>query len=142
MPERIETAQIREVDTDDLEIDDRFPGTFGFHVLLTRDPGPEWGVELDAIYEGERYSGKPPLIFNGDRLTIYYLPRYASDLPHYFAFLNGVVNETNRAVDLRNSVLPDEERERQEFRARLRDAAANLKAGDVRALPPPTTGRR
>ncbi len=126
MPERIETAQIQKVDTDTLEIDDRFPGTFGFHVLLTRDAGPEWGVELDAIYESTRYSGKPPLIYNGDRLTIYYLPRYAPDLPHYLTFLNGVVEETNKAVQLRNSVLPDEERSREEFRAKLRDAAARL----------------
>ena len=126
MPERIETAQIKAVDTDDLDIDDRFPGTFGFHVLLTRDAGPEWGVELDAVYESTRYSGKPPLIYGGERLTIYYLPRYAPDLPHYLQFLSGVVDETNRAVELRNSVLPDEERARDDFRAKLRDAAAQL----------------
>ena len=129
MPERIETAQIQKVDTDNLEIDDRFPGTFGFHVLLTRDAGLEWGVELDAIYESTRYSGKPPLLYGGDKLTIYYLPRYAPDLPHYLHFLGGVVDETNKAVELRNSVLPDEERERAEFRAKLRDAAAQLNRG-------------
>ena len=129
MPERIATAQISDVDTDALEIDDRFPGTFGFHVLLTHDPGVEWGVEFDAVYESARYSGKPPILFGGEKLTVYYLPRYVGDLPRYLGFLNGIVTETNRAVELRNSVLPNEERERLEFREKLRAAAAQLKLG-------------
>lgn len=122
MPERIETADIREIDTESIDIDDRYPGTFGFHVLLTRNPGMEWGVEFDASYESARYSGKPPVHFEGDRLTAYYLPRYADDLPAFAGFLAGIVRQTNKAVELRNSVLPDEEREKQMFRARLRDA--------------------
>jgi hypothetical protein len=41
--------------------------------------------------------------------------------------LTGIVAETNRAVDLRNRVLPDEERVKQEFRSKLKEVASQLK---------------
>jgi hypothetical protein len=126
MPERIQTADIKQIDANTLDIDDRYPGAFGFHVNLTCDPGVEWGVELEAAYEGARYPGKPPVVFDGNRLTIYYLPRYGSDLPNYLRFLAGIIAETNRSVQLRNSVLPDEEKVKDDFRTQLRSAAAAL----------------
>ena len=123
MPERIETAQIAGVDADVLEIDDTYPGTLGFYVRLSRDPGAEWAVEFNAAYESARYPGKPPVTYRGDTLCVFYLPRYADDLPNYLKFLLGIVRETNHSVDLRNRALPDEEKEKTEFRAKLREAA-------------------
>ncbi len=123
MPERIQTAQIKSLDAENLEIDDAYPGTLGFTVRLSRDPGPEWGVEFQAAYDSAYYLGKPPVVYRGDTVGVFYLPRYAGDLNSYLRFLVGVVQDTNQAVDLRNSVLPDEEDEKANFRAQLREAA-------------------
>ena len=123
MPERIETAQIAAIESDVLEIDDTYPGTLGFYVRLSRDPGAEWVVEFHAAYDTARYPGKPPVTYRGDTLCVAYLPRYADELPDFLKFLSGVVRETNQAVELRNSALPDEEKEKADFRAKLREAA-------------------
>lgn len=127
MPERIETAAIAGVDTETIEIDDTYPGTYGFDVRLSRDPGPEWAVEFDAAYSTAVYPGKPPVEFHGDVLRVFYLPRYANDLPRFLKFLERQVAETNQAVERRNSILPDEEKQKQDFRQKLRDAARVLK---------------
>lgn len=123
MPERIETAQIAAINSDVLEIDDAYPGTFGFYVRLSRDPGEEWAVEFHTAYDTARYPGKPPITYRGDTLCVFYLPRYADELGQYLQFLGGIVRETNHAVDLRNRALPDEEKEKTDFRAKLREAA-------------------
>lgn len=123
MPERIETAQITAIESNVLEMNDTYPGTFGFYVRLSRDPGAEWAVEFDSAYEAARYPGKPPVTYRGDTLCVFYLPRYADELSQYLQFLGGVVRDTNQSVDLRNSALPDEEKEKTDFRAKLRDAA-------------------
>lgn len=122
MPERIETANIVGVD-DQIEINDEYPGTYGFRVKLSRDPGPEWGVEFDSAYEVARYPGKPPVEFHGDSLSVFYLARYADDLPNFLRFLQRTIVQTNKAVEQRNAVLPDEEAQKQTFRQRLRDTA-------------------
>jgi hypothetical protein len=123
MPERIETATISSVESETLEIDDAYPGTYGFYVRLTRDPGTEWAQEFEAVYEGSAYPGKPPIAFRGDTLCVFFLPRYADELPKYLRFLDRVVVETNKAVEKRNSVLPDEAKEKEAFRQKLQEAA-------------------
>ena len=127
MPERIETAQIVALDPEALESDDAFPGAYGFRVHLSCDPGPEWAAELDSVYDAAAYPGKPPVVFRGDTLCVFYLPRYAADLPRYLRFLQGVVAETNRAVNKRNAALPDEETQKEAFRQQLRALARALK---------------
>jgi hypothetical protein len=126
MPERIATATISGVESETLEIDDTYPGTYGFYVRLSRDPGPEWAAEFQAVYDTTRYPAKPPVEFRGDTLAVFYLPRYASDLPEYLRLLEQIVTETNRAVEKRNSVLPDEEKQKQAFRDCLRKAAQDF----------------
>lgn len=127
MPERIPTAEIAAVDAETLEIDDTYPGTYGFTIRLTCNPGPEWDEEFVAVYDAAEYPGKPPVLWHGDRLTIFYLPRYADDLPSYLRFLEQMIARTNRAVEKRNSVLPHEEQRMEAFRQALRDAAKNLR---------------
>ncbi len=129
MPERIETANITAIETDALEIDDAYPGAYGFYVRLSRDPGAEWATEFESAYDAAGYPGKPPIAFRGDTLCVFYLPRYADDLPSYLRFLHSIVNLTNQSVEKRNSILPDEEREKTEFRARLRAAAEAFTRG-------------
>lgn len=126
MPERILTADIAAIDPEGLEIDDTYPGTYGFTVRLSCDPGPEWDEEFVAVYENAEYPGKPPVVWHGDRLTVFYLPRYADDLPAYLRFLEQMIARTNRAVEKRNSALPQEEQRKESFRQRLREAARNL----------------
>jgi len=111
-----------------VELDDAFPGTYGFIARLSRDPGPEWGVEFNAAYDVAVYAGKPPVIPHADTLRVFYLPRYASELPAYLRFLTRIVKETNASVEKRNSILPDEEKQKAEFLARLADAAKTLNA--------------
>lgn len=127
MPEIIPTAQIVGVDTDVLETDDTYPGSYGFYVRLSRDPGEEWFVEFSSVYDGAVYPGKPPVLFKGDRLLVYYLPRYSDDLPRYLRFLAHIVADGNAAVEKRNSVVPDEERQKAAFREKLSQAASGLK---------------
>jgi len=126
MPEIIPTAQIAGVDADTIETDDTYPGTYGFSVRLSRDPGEEWFIEFSTVYDAAVYAGKPPIVFKGDRLLIYYLPRYASDLPRYLRFLNGTITEANAAVEKRNSVVPDEEKQKAAFLDALRQAARDV----------------
>ncbi len=128
MPERIETAEIKKIETDAVELDDAFPGTYGFVVRLTRDPGPEWGVEFNAAYDVAVYAGKPPVIPHGDTLRVFYLARYASELPAYLRFLARIVGETNKSVEQRNRALPDEDKQKAEFLERLAEAAKTLNA--------------
>lgn len=123
MPERIATATIDSLDSESLESNDTFPGTYGFQVRLSCDPGPEWAMEFQAVYDAGAYPGKPPVVFHGDVLRVYYLPRYAHDLPRFLRFLQAMVNETNRAVEKRNAALPNEDAEREAFRQTLRDLA-------------------
>jgi hypothetical protein len=123
MPERIPTAEIISLDPESLYTDDAFPGAYGFHVCLDRDPGTEWGIEFSAVYDAAPYPGKPPVVFHGDRLSVFYLPRYAGDLPRFLRFLQAIVADTNRGVEKRNSVLPDEETQKDAFRQTLRDLA-------------------
>jgi len=123
MPERIATATIAGIEAETLEIDDTYPGTYGFYVRLSRDPGPEWAAEFQAVYDATRYPAKPPVEFRGDTLCVFFLPRYARDLSSYLRLLERVVSDTNRAVEKRNSVLPDEEKQKEAFRECLRKAA-------------------
>jgi hypothetical protein len=127
MPERIETATILSIEAETLEIDDAYPGTYGFYVRLTRDPGPEWAQEFDAVYQAANYPGKPPIAFRGDTLCVFFLPRYADDLPRFLQVLDRIIAETNRAVEKRNSVLPDEAQQKEAFRQKLRDAAQGFR---------------
>ena len=126
MPERIATADILCLDPESLHTDDAFPGAYGFHVRLSRDPGAEWGTEFSAVYDAAPYPGKPPVVFAGDRVDVFYLPRYADDLPRFLRFLQAVVADTNRAVEKRNAVLPDEESQKAAFRQALRDLAKHF----------------
>ena len=126
MPEIIPTAEIAGIETREVDNDDTYPGTYGFSVELTRDPGPDWFVEFSSAYDAAFYPGKPPIEFRGARLQVFYLPRYAVDLPKYLRFLKQTVAETNRSVVKRNSVVPDEEKQKAEFLQRLTDAAQEV----------------
>jgi hypothetical protein len=119
MPERIATADIVALDPETLETSDDYPGAYGFYVRLSRDPGPEWAAEFDGAYGAATRSAKPPILFRGDTLCVYYLPLYDQELPEFLQFLEGIVAETNRSVERRNSVLPDDSSVRERFRSRL-----------------------
>jgi hypothetical protein len=127
MPERIATAEMIGLDPEVLETDDAFPGAYGFRVRLSCDPGPEWALEFDGVYGGAIYPGKPPVIFRGDTLLVFYLPRYGADLPRFLRFLQSAIRQTNRAVEKRNSALPDEEAQKEAFRQQLRALVKSFK---------------
>ena len=127
MPERIDTAQMVGVDTETLEVNDAFPGAYGFYVRLSRDPGTAWEAEFSAAYESRPYPGKAPVIFRGDTLCVFFLPLYAGELPEYIRFLETVLDETNRAVMIRNESIPDDRSERDTLKAALRAVADELK---------------
>ena len=123
MPDRILTAQIVGVDPDTLEVSDAYPGTYGFYVRLSRDPGSEWAAEFEGIYQAAPRPARPPVLFRGDTLCVYYLPAYIQELPAYMTFLTEIVALTNAAVERRNAVLPDDTTPRELFREQLRQLA-------------------
>jgi hypothetical protein len=127
MPDRILTAQIVGVDPETLEVSDAFPGTYGFYVRLSRDPGPEWEAEFEGLYQAAPRAARPPVVFRGDTLCVYYLPVYRQELSEYLEFLTDIVAQTNIAVEQRNAVLPDDTAEREAFRGELRSIALNYK---------------
>jgi len=127
MPDRIQTAQLVGVDSETLEINDAFPGTYGFHVRLSRDPGLEWAAEFEGVYAATARSAKPPVVFRGDTLCVYFLPVYATELPEFMGFLEGVIAATNQAVEQRNAVLPDDHTQRETFRAALEAVAESYR---------------
>ena len=122
MPERIDTATISSLDPDNLQSDDRYPNAYGFNVRLSHDAGPEWGSEFASVYDELNYPGKPPIDFRGDSLVVFFLPRYAREVSSFLRILDSVVQETNRAVEKRNSVLPNVEGEKETLRSALRQA--------------------
>jgi hypothetical protein len=123
MPDRILTAQIVGVDPETLEVSDAFPGTYGFYVRLSRDPGPEWAAEFEGLYQNAPRPARPPVVFRGDTLCVYFLPVYTPELPDYLAFLTEIVTQTNLAVERRNAVLPDDSVTRERFRLQLQALA-------------------
>jgi hypothetical protein len=128
MPDRIQTAQIVGVDPETLEVSDAFPGTYGFYVRLARDPGTEWAAEFESLYLLAPRPSRPPVIFRGDTLCVYYLPVYVPELPEYLDFLTEIVTQTNAAVERRNAVLPDDSSQREMFREQLRELAQTYRA--------------
>ena len=129
MPEIIPTAEIAKIDTRAVENDDTYPGTYGFFVELTQDPGEDWFVEFSAAYDTAYYPGKPPVEFKGNRLLVFYLPRYSGDLTKYLRFLKRTIAEGNSSVEKRNSVVPDEEKQKAEFLQRLKEAEREVMKG-------------
>lgn len=121
MPDRIATADIVALDPDTLEVDDAFPDAYGFYIRLSTDPGIEWAAEFEAAYDALPYPGKPPIVFRGDTLAVFYLPRYAEDLRNFLDALEKTVATTNDAVQRRNAALPDDAAIREDFRNRLRE---------------------
>ena len=128
MPDRIQTAQIVGVDPETLEINDAFPGTYGFYVRLSRDPGTEWAAEFEGLYSAAPRAAKPPVVFRGDTFCVYFLPVYTGELPEFLTFLEGVVAKTNQAAEQRNAVLPDDQTIREAFRTQLLAIAESYRA--------------
>lgn len=127
MPDQIRTAQIVGVDPETIEVSSQFPGTYGFYVRLSCDPGPEWAVELEGVYAAQSRATHPPIVFRGDTLCVFYLPLYQSELPEYLAFLTEVVAQVNAAVERRNAVLPDDSVQRETFRQQLQQLSLSYK---------------
>lgn len=123
MPDKILTTQIVGIDSETLEVSDEFPGSYGFYVRLSRDPGLEWAAEFESLYQVLPRPARPPVVFRGDTLCIYYLPAYTQELPEYLEFLTDAVVQTNAAVERRNAVLPDDSSQREVFREQLRQLA-------------------
>jgi hypothetical protein len=119
MPDLIATATTVAIDPETLEVNDAYPGTYGFYVRLSRDPGPEWAVEFDAAYTAAPHPIHPPVVFRGDTLCVFYLPIYQDALPDFLAHLERVVSDTNASVEKRNRALPDDTGIRESFRTHL-----------------------
>ena len=128
MPEIIATATITAIDPETLEVSDVYPGTYGFYVRLSRDPGPEWAAELNAAYEAAQHPIHPPVVFRGDTLCVFFLPIYQDVLPEFLAHLERVVDATNASVEKRNRALPDDSTVREDFRTRLSTVAEQFAA--------------
>lgn len=123
MPEQIATAEITAIDPQTLEVSPDWPGTYGFYVRLSRDPGTEWAAEFDTTYHVSRHPLKPPVVFRGDTLCVFFLPLYKDKLPDFLEHLENVVKETNASVEKRNQAMPDDHDIREDFRAELATAA-------------------
>ena len=128
MPEQIATAEIVSVDPQTLEVSPDWPGTYGFYVRLSHDPGREWAAEFDSAYHVSRHPLKPPVVFRGDTLCVFFLPLYKEKLPDFIEHLETVVQATNAAVEQRNQALPDDHDIREGFRAQLEAVAESFKA--------------
>ncbi|MGC4046321.1 MAG: hypothetical protein QM758_21230 [Armatimonas sp.] len=127
MPERIATAEITAIDPQTLEVSPEWPGTYGFYVRLSHDPGVEWAAEFDSAYHVSRHPLKPPVVFRGDTLCVFFLPLYKDKLPDFLEHLENVVKETNASVEQRNQSIPDDHDIRESFRAELAEVAESFK---------------
>jgi hypothetical protein len=123
MPAWIPTAEILSLDPETLEVNDAYPGTYGFYVRLDRDPGSEWAAEFESAYEAGVHGIKPPIAFRGNTLVVFFLPLYEEQLPEYLLFLRHIMAQTNASVEKRNGLLPADESIKERFRTRLRDLA-------------------
>ncbi len=119
--EEITVVRLREIDTEHLDDAEDNPEAVEFTVLLSGTPSDPWVQEFEQAYRQTPYTLKPPLDVAGDRLKITFLPRYASELQGYFAFLALIIRRANdeikRTADIQAS--HTQEQRRAEFRRAL-----------------------
>jgi hypothetical protein len=95
---------LREIDYDRLEDVEENPEAVLFRVKLSSVPTDIWMQEFEVAYRVTPYGIKPPLQIVEDTLEIVFLPRYASELPAYFHFLNLMVRRANEETHVTEQI--------------------------------------
>ena len=77
------------IDLDTLEDADENAETIVFDIVLNGQPSAKWVEEFEILYRKRPFAIKPPVVVEGDRLRVHFLPRYQSDLQPYVDFSVG-----------------------------------------------------
>ncbi|MEO7717783.1 MAG: hypothetical protein ABIY70_16410 [Capsulimonas sp.] len=125
MNEAPQPISMTRIDSDDLIQDEETPEAIDFSIMLSQTPPEEWIASFTAAYLALHHDIKPPSHIEGDRIWISYLPRYNGELPAYLKFLQAVVNESNRQVQLTYEIHQNSAKDqmRMQFRDLLRQTA-------------------
>ncbi|BDI32915.1 hypothetical protein CCAX7_49660 [Capsulimonas corticalis] len=125
MNEAPQPISMTRIDSDELIQDEETPEAIDFSIVLSQTPPEEWAASFTAAYHDLNHGIKPPVRLEGDRIWISFLPRYNSELPLYLRFLQAVVNESNRQVQLTYEIHQNSAKDqmRMQFRDLLRQTA-------------------
>ncbi len=89
---------LREIDSEHLEDVEENPEAVEFAVRLSETPVASWIEEFEIVYRQTPYLLKPPIIVQGDRMLIIFLPRYTSELAGFLKFLALIVRRANEEL--------------------------------------------
>jgi hypothetical protein len=109
------------IDLDSIDDVDENAETVVFDILLNGHPTSRWIEEFEILYNRTPFSIKPPVIVDGDRMHIHFLPRYQGDLQAFVDFLSTMVHQATSEARLTESIKINEAKEerKKEFRSIL-----------------------
>ena len=133
MVKKVEIAEIVDIDTETVELDNSFPGAYAFYIKLSRKPDRQWVHIFNFEWERSIYLMKREIGIVGDRLRL--ISGADDNIQNHVDFARKLVKKTNARVeeDNRRIELAEQrrrgrgaelEKEKEEIRRKLREASS------------------
>jgi hypothetical protein len=117
-----EDVQFTRIDLDEIGEPEDSPEAFTFDIILSKIPSEQWKIEFDYLYALEALPIRPPLVVEGNRMRVTYLPRYEADLQLYLDTIKRLAKRANIETVRTDEFHYNEKREqrKEEFRKVLK----------------------
>lgn len=114
-------VELVQVDLDSVDGVDDNAETIVFDIVLNLAPAERWKEEFEILYQRTPFSIKPPVVIEGDRMTVHFLPRYQRELQTFLDFLGDVVHRATEENRKTEAIKVDEGKEenKRQFRSLL-----------------------
>jgi len=126
---KVEIAEIVDIDTETIEVDNSFPGAYAFYIKLSRKPERQWVHMLNFEWDRSVYLMKREIRVLGDRLRLISgaddnIQKHVDFATKLVKKTNARIEEDNRRIDLaeqrRRGKGKAVEEEKEEIRRKLR----------------------
>jgi len=133
MVKKVEIAEVVDIDTVTVELDNSFPGAYAFYIKLSRKPEHQWVHMLNFEWDRAVYLMKREIRVVGDRLRLISgaddnIQKHVDFATKLVKKINARIEEDNRRIDLaeqrRRGKGVDVEKEKEEIRRKLREACS------------------
>ncbi|HEY3330349.1 MAG TPA: hypothetical protein VGK19_10040 [Capsulimonadaceae bacterium] len=124
MPHYVPDIHLKQIDLDSIDDAEENPESVVFDILLSGHPTPSWVEEFEYLYATSKFSIKPPVIIDGDRLHIHFLPRYEEELQPYLEFVSTIAHHATDEARRTEAIKThdDQEARKRSFRETLAKA--------------------
>jgi hypothetical protein len=114
----ISEIKMLSIDLDSLADTEENPETVIFDVQLSGLPNSSWVEEFEFLYKSLPFEVQPPVVVDGDRLHVHYIPRYSDYLQAFIEHLAGICHRATLEARLTEKMKTreDQERRKKEFR--------------------------